>query len=370
MKFVCNNCSKEYPIDTFHYRCECGGLFNLSFSKKRGIDFESARYNIDRSLWRFSSSLPELDESIWKEVTMGEGGTPLITLDDNLMGKGEYFMPTLSFKDRGAALLVSLMAQLGVKRCALDSSGNAGTAIAAYCARAHITCEVFVPSSTSDKKIAQIVAHGATVHQIEGSREDTGKAAIEYVEREKLYYASHIYNPFFYEGTKTYVYELFEQYNYSLPDLLILPVGNGTLLLGATIALKELLGGGYITKKPTIVAVQAKNCAPIEYAFTHHLSTVEQIESSPTVAEGIASARPPRKDQLLKAIIQNDGYVVSVDEKQIVAAQQTLAKKGVYVELTSAANYAGYLQYLTQIKGSDSLSAVLPFCGAGLKSLH
>jgi threonine synthase len=370
MKYVCNDCSKEYPVNTFDYKCECGGLFNLDYDKEGNLDFQHIRSSIDRSLWRFSASLPPLSKNAIDRVTMGEGGTPLISLGEKLKGKGDYFMPTLSFKDRGAVVLVAMMAQYGIKRCALDSSGNAGTAIAAYCARADIECDVFVPAHTSDKKVAQIVAHGAKVHLIEGSREDTATATKEFINREKVFYASHIFNPFFYEGTKTYLYELFEQYNYSLPEMIVVPVGNGTLFLGAIIALDEMVANHLIERIPLLVAVQAKNCAPIAHAFTHQLSHIEEIKSSSTVAEGIASAQPARGDQILANIRRTNSIVVSVDEEQILSSQESLAKMGVYVELTSAANYAGYLQSIKEDEERASLTAVIPLCGAGLKSLH
>jgi threonine synthase len=187
MNYICRICNKTYPIETLDYRCSCGGLFHLEYDKAP-VDFDQLKTVQQRSIGRYCSSLPFFDE----EITMGEGGTPLISLGSNLLGKGDFFMPTLSFKDRGAVILVSMMKAYGIIRCALDSSGNAGTAVSAYCARAQIECDVFVPSHTSDKKIAQIEAHGATVHRIEGSREDTGKATKEFIEKEQVFYASHI----------------------------------------------------------------------------------------------------------------------------------------------------------------------------------
>ena len=365
MNYICRKCKKTYSIETMDYTCSCGGLFHLEY-KKTPIDFDLLRTSQVRSIQRYSSSLPLFDE----DITMKEGGTPLISLTSSLMGKADYFMPTLSFKDRGAVILVSMMKKYGITHCALDSSGNAGTAVAAYCARGGIECDVFVPSHTSDKKIAQIEAHGATVHKIEGSREDTGIATKEFIADKKIFYASHIYNPFFYEGTKTYIYELYEQCDYSLPEVIIVPVGNGTLLMGVAIALKELKKWGYISHYPQIVAVQAALCAPIYDAFSHKASKLEGIETSQTLAEGIASAQPARGEELLQLIYNLKGIVVSVNEDEIIKGQDFLAKRGVFVEFTSSANYAGYKKFIEEYPSYREHTALIPLCGAGLKSVH
>ncbi len=365
MNYICSLCHKTYEIDTHQYICECGGLFDLQYDKKK-IDFDVLQNSQEKSLKRYSNALPFIDDTI----TMGEGGTPLISLSPSLMGKGDYFMPTLSFKDRGAVILVSLMKKLNIQSCAIDSSGNAATAVAAYCTRGEIGCDVFVPSHTSNKKIVQIASHGATVHPIEGTREDTGNAIKEFISQTGVFYASHIYNPFFYEGTKTYIYELFEQYNQSLPEVIVVPVGNGTLLIGISIALHELKEWGYIEKYPQVVAVQSSNCSPIYHAYTHRAHHVELIETSSTLAEGIASAAPARGDQILQIIYDLDAIVVSVSEKEILEGQDFLAKRGVFVEFTSSANYAGYKKAIEENPNLEFENAVIPLCGAGLKSVH
>jgi threonine synthase len=148
-------------------------------------------------------------------------------------------MPTLSFKDRGAAVLIAEVKELGVTKVITDSCRNAGTSIAAYAKRAGITCDIFLSDTTSPKKIAPIKANGATIRTIKGSREDVAAAAQQVVTEEKTSYAIHVYNPYFYEGTKTYAYEIWEQMQ-SIPDTLIIPVGNGMLLLGAYYGFKEL----------------------------------------------------------------------------------------------------------------------------------
>jgi threonine synthase len=369
MQYRCADCQKLYMIQDTRFRCTCGGLFTLQYSKKP-IDFSRSQVGADRSLWRYRDALPRLSPDTYQMVSLGEGGTPLVAIGPKVWGKADYMMPTLSFKDRGAVVLVSLMKELGVRRAIADSSGNAGTAIAAYCARAGIECEVFVPESTSSKKVEQILAHGADVHRIPGTREDTARAALAQVAQTGDFYASHIYNPLFWEGTKTYVYEVFEQFGGRLPEVLIIPVGNGTLLMGVSLALEELLEWGYIEKVPKLIAVQAANCAPLAKAFALGHQDYLRYPTSPTLAEGIGSAEPARGKEILQAMRKHGGDFVIVTEEEILEARQLLAHQGLYVELTSAANFAGYRVYAENHPELLAWETVVPLCGAGLKSAH
>ena len=358
MQYTCSNCHTAFTLASNRWKCDCGGLLHLSYSK-RMPDFGATAAARTHSLWKYIDSLPFEQEDCWQSVTLGEGGTPLITAGRNLYAKADYYMPTLSFKDRGAAVLIAMAKKLGVERLVADSSGNAGTAIAAYAARAGIACDVFVPAATSDKKIKQIEAHGAIFHKI--------AAAIAMVETGGLFYASHIYNPLFWEGTKTYVYEVFEQLG-TLPAAFIIPAGNGTLLLGAYIAFKELLSWGLIDQMPKLLAVQAENCSPLAAAFAAGKTTVAPVENKGTLAEGIAIAAPPRGAEMLAAVRESGGDIIGVDEAAIISARQDLAAQGIYVEITSAANYAAYRLYLKKYPGLREQTVVLPLCGAGIKS--
>ncbi len=364
MRYLCKQCGKTYPIASKRYTCECGSLFHLSYSKT--VPAFGALKN-DHSLWRYRSALPPFEEKTIKRITMGEGGTPVIRLDEHLFGKADYLMPTLSFKDRGAAMLAALMVETGVRRCAIDSSGNAATAVAAYAARAGIATEVFVPSSTSEKKLTQIEAHGGRIHLIEGSRDQTARATIDFVNGSEIFYASHIFNPFFWEGTKTYVYELFEQLG-SLPDVLIVPVGNGTLLMGVYIALKELEAWNLIDSHPLVIALQAAGCAPLARAYEQGSLSPRAVPVSPTLAEGIATGEPARGAQILEAVHDLGGRFVTVTEEEILTSHGDLARMGVYVEHTAAANLAAYRVALKQDPTLADKKALIPLTGAGLKS--
>jgi threonine synthase len=314
------------------------------------------------TLWRFAEALPIAEP---QDISMGEGMTPVVTAPGHpgVRLKVDHLMPTGSFKDRGAVLLAALAARLGVTRLMADSSGNAGTAVAAYAARAGIACDVYVPADTSAGKIAQLRAYGATVHRIAGSREDTARAAAHAADEPGVFYASHVHHPFFLHGTKTYVLELWEQLGGRLPGTLLLPAGNGTLVLGSYLGCTELLAQGLIDRLPRIVAVQAAGCAPLAAAFAAGAPAPVGIEPRGTVAEGIAIARPARGAQILHAVRATGGAVVTVTDAQVHAAHAALARAGLYVEPTSAVCWAAIDAGLT-----GTADVVAPLCGSGLKS--
>lgn len=363
-RYICSVCGKTYQVEARRWKCDCDGMLNVL---KSSVNTKDINWTSHPSMWRYVSSMANDGElTAWPSVTLGEGQTPLLMLDEtkpNAFVKVDFLMPTLSFKDRGAAVLVTLAKHLGVKKLIADSSGNAGTAIAAYSARAGIQCDVYVSSDTSPKKLAQIAAHGANIQAIQGTREEVAEAAQSAVENEEVFYASHVFNPYFYEGTKTYAFEVFEQLG-KAPDTAIVPVGNGTLVLGVYLGFKELLEAQKIEHMPKIVAIQAENCAPLASAFENNEMIAKPVRNEGTLAEGIAIAAPARSQQILKAIRETEGTILTIDEKAILKARQQLAAKGFYVEITSAINYAGYLKYAT----SKDEVIVMPLCGAGIKS--
>ena len=266
MDFICTKCGKRTPTTTMQPTCECGGLFELDFTPP-AWDPEQ----IDKNEWsqfRYRRFMA-LEGDAWRGVTMGEGRTPIIRLDDDVMLKMDYMMPTLSFKDRGAATLVSHMKAIGVKSCVQDSSGNAGNAVAAYAARAGIRCEIFVPEGTSPSKIRMIESHGAKVNVVPGTRDHCADVCRAKVEQEGVYYANHVYNPFFYEGMKAYIYETLEALG-RIPANIVVPVGNGTLFIGVVKALEHLEASGAIDKFPQIIALQSENCDPLYEAAEAH----------------------------------------------------------------------------------------------------
>lgn len=360
--FCCSRCHERTAAHTKEATCHCGGLWKLEY-KPQPFDLSQ----VDRETWnifRYRAFMPPLGES-WREISLGEGMTPIVPLEKNVLLKMDYMMPTLSFKDRGAAVMLSHIKTIGITSVLQDSSGNAGNSVAAYSARGGIDCEIFVPEGTSPKKINMIRSHNAKVHIVPGTRDDCANACRSMLEREKKYYASHVYNPFFYEGTKTYMYETYEQLG-RVPAELFIPLGNGTLLIGVIKALEEFLESGIIETMPGIIAVQSENCDPIFQAAQKNLSKPALITSTPTLAEGIAVGVPMRGEEILDAINRHGAEVITAPENRILKAREKLASRGIYVEHTTAATYAAYLQYVEE-KGPVT-DCLIPMCGAGLKS--
>jgi threonine synthase len=369
LTLTCAACGRSYGLDELAWRCgDCGGVLDLAgFTPV--VPPLSVLAQRRPTLWRYAEALP-IDEPA--DISLGEGMTPLVTApgDPGVQLKVDYLMPSGSFKDRGAVLLAALARRLGVARMVADSSGNAGTAVAAYAARAGIACEVYVPAATSAGKVAQLRAYGATVRQIPGSRQDTADAAAEAADQPGTFYASHVYHPFFLQGMKTYAFELWEQLGGRLPATLVLPVGNGTLVLGAYLGCRDLLAQGLIGRMPALVAVQAAGCAPLARAFAGGQAEPAVIDGEPTIAEGIAIARPARGAQILAAVRDSGGAIVTVTDDRVAAAHAGLARAGLYVEPTAAACWAALQAGLidTSPRPDGAPTAIAPLCGSGLKS--
>ncbi len=327
------------------------------------------------SLWRYADSIPVSFE-VAARVSMGEGWTPVVPAGPDLPGvmiKLEYATPTLSFKDRGAVVLIASALERGATQVIADSSGNAGAAIAAYASRAGIGCRVFVPERTSARKQAQIAAYGAAVESVPGDRSAAAAAAQAAVERTGAVYASHVFDPVFLEGTKTFALELHDQLD-ELPGAVVLPVGNGTLLLGAAIGFGELQAAGRIDAAPALIGLQAERCAPL-------VPGAPAVDPSATAAEGIAIPAPPRAAEIREAVERTGGCLVAVPEEAILPAQRDLARRGMFVEPTAALTWAGLLLARERLEVDAAVGdwdraralvagrVAVPACGAGLKSI-
>ncbi|CAJ1503306.1 pyridoxal-phosphate dependent enzyme [[Mycobacterium] burgundiense] len=360
---LCGACGARYGVATLAWRCGCGGVLDVARNESTLHLDTAARHR--NSLWRYESVLPVGYDAA---VSLGEGCSPLVpaATAPNVRFKLDYLMPTASFKDRGAVVLATLARRLGVAAAVLDSSGNAGAAAAAYLARAAVPCRIHVPAATSRAKLAQLRAHGAQVVAA-GTRADAAAAARSAATEPGVFYASHVYQPYFLHGVKTYGYELWEQCGRRLPDTVVVPVGNGTLLLGCALAFGELLRSGLAERMPTLVAVQAARCAPIAAAYDAGSAEVAPAGAAETVAEGIAIADPPRGAQILAAIRRSAGAVVTVSDDEIVSARAELGAQGLFVEPTAAVCWAAVRRRAPVVPALRAADVVVPLCGAGLK---
>jgi threonine synthase len=363
MLYVDPSTGATYPLTEARWRADSGHYVNLTPGPgltRRDIDTRR------HSVWRYARALPV---DVEHAVTLGEGWTPL--LDGEWDGarvrfKLEFMMPTGSFKDRGTTVLLSYLKRCGVGRVLEDSSGNAGASLSAYAAAAGLTCRILVPETASFPKIAQIAACGAEVVTIAGSRQDVAEAAL--AESAQIFYASHNWQPMFVEGIKTLAYELWEQSEFRAPDNLVVPLGYGSNVLGADRGFAELEAAGEIPRRPRLFGVQAARCAPLAAAFRAGVEHLVPIDVTPTMAEGIATPRPTRVAEVLRAVRSSGGGIVAVEEAEIVEALRHLAQRGLYVEPTAAAAAAGLSRLLAGGIIRPHERTVLVLTGSGLKA--
>jgi threonine synthase len=298
-------------------------------------------------------------------ITLGEGGTPLVA--DRINGrevyfKCEYLNPTGSFKDRGTAVLVSGLKALGVEEAVEDSSGNAGASFAAYAARAGIRARIFVPDYASGPKRAQIEIYGAELVRISGSRSETTAAVLREADSGAVY-ASHAYLPQILAGMATVAFELVEALG-TAPGALILPIGQGTLLLGASMGFQALIEAGQIEAMPKLIGVQAQACAPLWMVHTSGSAGLEMLQEGETLAEGIRILRPLRGDAVLRAVESSGGIIVAIEEADIVRGLDALARRGFLVEPTSAVVWSALESLLDDLPDP----VVVALTGSGFKA--
>ena len=315
-----------------------------------------------RSIWRYAAALPFVPNA---PITMGEGCTPLIEAPlagTTALLKCEWFMPTGSFKDRGASIMLSLLRAQGITRVLEDSSGNGGAAISAYAARGGMRAKIMVPASTSPAKTVQSRAAGAEIELVPGTRQDCADAA----EREaaNIFYASHNWHPFFLHGTKTLAYELWEDLGFTAPDNVIVPCGAGSNVLGCMIGFSELLRAGQIARLPRIFAAQPAHCGPI----ARQALGLPPIEAMPTIAEGTAIAKPLRARECVDAMRASGGGAVLLEEAEIQEAALCLARAGIYVEPTCAQAAAAFGKLLAAGQIAAHERNVVVLTGTGLKA--
>jgi threonine synthase len=360
---ICSSCGLRTQANQSAWRCGgCGGLLNIEMESEFPLNKIHSR---PFTMWRYREAIPiENDENI---ISLGEPLTPLAKIEisgKKVMIKMDHLFPTGSFKDRGASVLVSKMRELGITKAIEDSSGNAGAAVAAYCAAAGIECEIFIPAGTPTAKSIQIELYGASVKKIRGSREDTAAAALEAART--AYYASHCWNPFFIHGVKTFAFEVAEQLGWKAPDVVILPAGNGTLILGAFLGFRELHCAGLTDGIPKIIAVQAENCAPLYRSWKTSDSDKTEMQVIPTFAEGISVANPVRAREILECVRKSGGQFITVNENEIKAALKFTLTRGYFIEPTASAAIAGVKKYLSCKVEAKTIVSI--FTGHGLKS--
>jgi threonine synthase len=355
----CITCGDGYPAQGTPFRCDCGGVFDFSHFPAYALpDFSNPA-----GLWRYHAALALPEDS--PVITLGEGDTPL--LRGNFQGIPVYFKmesqnPTASYKDRGSAVLVSFLRSRLVNSVVEDSSGNAGASLAAYCARAGISAQIFIPESASGPKRWQIEMYGAQVERVAGPRANAAAAVLQAAQSGKVY-ASHAYMPFGLAGIATIAYELFAQLG-EVPGTILAPVGHGGLLYGVMLGFEALQAADLIQNLPYYIGVQADACAPAVDAYRCGSREVSEIAPGFTLAEGASVAQPMRASQILRRMLEGGGRMVGVSEQTLVQAYDQAARQGIFVEPTACLPLAALRD--------DKIELVQPvvsiLTGSGLKT--
>jgi threonine synthase len=363
---LCNNCGRDSDLAALDFKCRvCGGFFDL----KPFPAFEPEQVRNDLpGLWRYEHALGLPGDAL--PVYLGEGGTPLVTQQTEIgevAFKLEYLNPTGSHKDRGTTVLAALLRARGVTEVVEDSSGNAGASLAAYAAAAGFKARIFVPDYASGPKRRQIEAYGAEVVRILGKRSAVAEAVQRAAEAGAIY-ASHAYLPQLQPGFATIAYELREQLGRA-PGTVVVPTGQGGLLLGVYHGFARLQEAGLIDRLPRLIAVQALGCAPLWAAFTMGAAGLQWVTEGQTAAEGVRISRPVRGDQVIRAVRDTGGLITAVEEERIPIARNELARMGFYVEPTSAIVWDAVRQLREQPEAGDLPEPVVAILtGSGLKS--
>jgi threonine synthase len=386
-----DNLSAERATFVTHLECAATGerheadvLANLSRAGKPLLvryDLDGIRRSLTREvlarreadIWRYREFLPV--RKAGDIVSLGEVLTPLVPLRKSALGRGELMvkdesrLPTGSFKARGVALAVSMMKTFGVKEAAMPTNGNAGAALAAYCARAGIKATIFCPHDTPDINVREIAAQGANVWLVNGLIDECGKLVGHGREARGWFDVSTLKEPYRIEGKKTMGLELAEQLGWEVPDVIFYPTGGGTGLIGMWKAFAELEAAGFIgAKRPRMVAVQASGCAPIVRAFEAGERHATRWHNASTVAMGIRVPQAIGDFLILDAVRESKGFALAVDDGDIVAARDTVARgDGLLMCPEGAATYAAYRKSLHEGRITANDRVVLFNCASGLK---
>lgn len=322
-----------------------------------------------QGLWRYRDAIRLPDAA--NVVSLGEGWTPMLRRAWRgfpLLVKCEHMMPTGSFKDRGVVVLTNYLAQSGIRTFLEDTSGNTGSSMASYAAALGLRARIVMPDTAPEAKRIHPRFMGAEVIEVSGGRE--AAAARIAAEKKSTFYAGHNWQPYFLEGIKTLAFEIWEQFSFGVPDVVVVPVGQGSNIMGCHIGFAELVRRGAIGRMPRLYGIQSRNCSPYAQAFRSPDHKVPaDFKAVATIADGIASQVPVRLPNVIAAATASGGAIDMVSEEQIIAAWKDAAALGLFVEPTGAVALAGVTSLVAQghIRNGEQVVAVTT--GTGLKAV-
>jgi threonine synthase len=377
----CSLCSTEFSAGTPRNLCPCGGPLLVRYNLAQ-IRLEWSRDSLSvspRSMWRYAPVLPVMDSS--NIISLGEGWTPLLRPNrtagrlglPNLLVKDEGMNPTASFKARGLSCAISKCVELGIRKVAVPSAGNAASATAAYAAAAGIEAHIFMPMDVPQSNFIECKSYSARVTLVNGLISDCARLVADGAKREGWFELSTLKEPYRVEGKKTMGYELAEQLNWKLPDVILYPTGGGVGLIGMWKAFEELEQLGWIEPavRPRMVAVQAAGCQPIVRAFESGAVRSEFYEQAQTVASGLRVPKPLGDFLVLDALRKSAGTAVAVSDSEIVEAGIRLASEdGMFLSPEGAACVPAIEKLLAAGWINEEDHVVIYNTGSGLKYLE
>jgi threonine synthase len=376
----CGLCGTKYSTGEPRNLCTCGGPLLARY------DLEKARQNWSRewiesgpsSMWRYAPVLP-VSKPV-SMVSLGEGWTPLVRGErfgehlgaKNLWVKDEGVNPTGSFKARGLSCAISMCHELGVKKVALGSAGNAASAAAAYAAAAGIEAHIFMPRDVPQANYIECKAYGARVTLVDGLISDCGRIVNERKDAEGWFDVNTLKEPYRVEGKKTMGYEVAEQFQWTLPDAILYPTGGGVGLIGMWKAFNEMEALGWIgPKRPKMIAVQMTGCAPVVRAFEHGDDRSTFWEHAATVASGLRVPKPLGDFLILQAVRASHGTAIAVSDDEALTAGMLLAETdGIFPAPEGGACFAAVEKLYRNGFLESQDKVVIYNTGTGLKYLE
>jgi len=378
----CALCGLRHEAGTLQNLCtECGKPLLVRYDLERAAAQLTKASLPSRvsSLWRYREILPvKHDTNI---VSFGEGWTPLLRAEKlsnslpvklDLYIKDEGQNPTQSFKARGMTAAISMAKELGVKKVAVPSAGNAAGALAAYAARAGMEAHIFMPRDTPKANVIECRETGAHVTLVDGLITDCGKMVAERKDAEGWFDVSTLKEPYRVEGKKTMGYELAEQLNWHLPDVILYPTGGGTGLIGMWKAFDEMESMGWIgPERPRMISVQSETCAPIVRAFHAGERFADEFEDAATVASGLRVPKAIGDFLILDAIRASDGTAVAVSDEELVQAVREIGSaEGVFAAPEGGACLPALKKLIANCSVREGETVVLFNTGSGVKYLE
>lgn len=371
----CSRCAKQFEADRVYNLCECGSPLLVRYKLDAATMTRSAVAARAKNLWRYREVLPVRDEA--GIVSLGEGFTPLLHARrlgqqlgvPALYLKDEGLNPTGSFKARGQAVALTMARELGVRKVAVPSAGNAGGAMAAYAARAGFEALVYMPEGTPVMNRLECAILGAEVVLVPGSIKDCGRALAERIRSEGWFDVSTLKEPYRVEGKKTMAYEVIEQFDGRVPNAMIYPTGGGTGLVGMWKAFAEMEQLGWTDgRRPRMFAVQATGCAPMVRAFTQGTERAGEWINPQTIASGLRVPSAVGDFLILRALRESNGSAVAVDDDAMLEGVREIAQtEGLVTAPEGGATLAALKQLLADGALSGSETVVLFLTGTGYK---